>query len=83
VKAVTDRLGLLQSAPHEYRERTRRNRADRRCLTIEAISEKVAARDNARKSRDFAQADALRAELVALGVIVKDTPEGSEWKLEV
>ena len=83
VKAVTYRLGLLQSAPHEYRERTRRNRADRRCLRIEAISEKVAARENARRSRDFAQADALRAELVALGVIVKDTPEGPEWKLEV
>jgi cysteinyl-tRNA synthetase len=38
----------------------------------------VAARDEARRSRDFARADALRDELVALGWTVQDTPSGTD-----
>ena len=36
----------------------------------------------ARERRDWAQADALRAELDALGVAVEDTPAGPKWKLK-
>jgi cysteinyl-tRNA synthetase len=38
----------------------------------------VAARDEARQSKDFARADALRDELVALGWTVQDTPSGTD-----
>ena len=37
----------------------------------------VAERDEARQARDFARADALRDELVALGWTVEDTPSGT------
>jgi cysteinyl-tRNA synthetase len=37
----------------------------------------VAERDEARKTKDFARADALRDELVALGWTVEDTPTGT------
>ena len=37
----------------------------------------VAERDEARAARDFARADALRDELVALGWTVEDTPSGT------
>jgi cysteinyl-tRNA synthetase len=40
----------------------------------------VRERDAARKRRDWARADALRAELDALGVVVEDTPAGPKWK---
>jgi cysteinyl-tRNA synthetase len=40
----------------------------------------VQERDAARRQRDWARADALRAELDALGVIVEDTPVGPKWK---
>jgi cysteinyl-tRNA synthetase len=42
----------------------------------------VEARTAARKQRDWARADALRAELDALGVLVEDTPIGPKWKLK-
>jgi cysteinyl-tRNA synthetase len=42
----------------------------------------VAARSAARRERDWARADALRAELDALGVLVEDTPAGPKWKLK-
>ena len=46
---------------------------------IDALVEE---RDEARQRRDWAQADALRAELDALGVAVEDTPAGPKWKLK-
>ncbi len=43
----------------------------------EESSRLVAERDEARRSRDFARADALRDELVARGWTVEDTPSGT------
>jgi cysteinyl-tRNA synthetase len=43
----------------------------------EAASLLVAQRDDARRAKDFARADALRDELVALGWTVEDTPAGT------
>ena len=33
----------------------------------------------ARQRKDYAAADSLRQQLLAAGVAVKDTPEGSQW----
>ncbi len=46
------------------------------------IDDLVKERSAARQRRDWAQADALRAELAALGVVVEDTPAGPKWKLK-
>jgi cysteinyl-tRNA synthetase len=40
----------------------------------------VKERDEARQRRDWARADALRAELNALGVVLEDTPTKTQWK---
>jgi cysteinyl-tRNA synthetase len=45
------------------------------------VAERIAARAQARKSKDFKAADAIRAELAARGVEVEDTPTGTKWKL--
>jgi cysteinyl-tRNA synthetase len=43
----------------------------------EASAQLVAQRDEARQAKDYARADALRDELVALGWAVEDTPAGT------
>ncbi|HZO07732.1 MAG TPA: hypothetical protein VFC77_00030, partial [Myxococcota bacterium] len=40
----------------------------------------VAERWQARKARDFARADAIRAALSAEGIEVEDGPDGSKWR---
>jgi cysteinyl-tRNA synthetase len=44
-----------------------------------AIDALVAARDDARARRDFAEADRIRADLTAQGITLEDTASGSTW----
>ena len=37
-------------------------------------------RERARRERDFQTADALRAQLEGLGVVLEDTPKGTRWR---
>ena len=45
------------------------------------VAERIAARAQARKSKDFKAADAIRAELGARGVEIEDTPQGTKWRV--
>jgi cysteinyl-tRNA synthetase len=44
------------------------------------VEEKLAGRKNARARREFAQADAIRAEIEARGIAIEDGPQGTKWK---
>ena len=44
------------------------------------IEEMIAARQQARKDRNFARADEIRDELTAKGIVLEDTREGVRWK---
>jgi cysteinyl-tRNA synthetase len=44
------------------------------------VEAKIAARQDARKRRDFKAADAIRDELAQRGIVLEDTPEGVRWK---
>jgi cysteinyl-tRNA synthetase len=45
------------------------------------VAERMAARNQARKSKDFKAADAIRDELRARGVEIEDTPQGTKWRV--
>ncbi len=45
------------------------------------VEERIAAREKARKSKDFKEADRIRAELRERGVELDDTPSGTKWRL--
>jgi cysteinyl-tRNA synthetase len=42
----------------------------------------IAKREEARKAKDWATADALRLKLKEMGVVVEDTAQGVKWRLE-
>lgn len=46
------------------------------------IEELVAQRTEARKNKDWAKSDELRDQLKEMGVVLKDTPQGTRWSRE-
>jgi len=72
LKALGGLLGVLQQAPQAYL----RAGSD---LDESDIEARIAERNAAKKARDFATADRLRDELAALGILLKDTPQGTTW----
>jgi cysteinyl-tRNA synthetase len=51
-------------------------------LDVVAIADAIAARNAARKLRDFKEADRIRDELLARGVALKDGPDGTSWEVK-
>ena len=54
------------------------SRSDTRQETAK-IEELIAKRAEAKKAKDFATADAIRDELAAMGITIKDTRQGVQW----
>ena len=46
----------------------------------EEVEQLIAARQAARKERNWAEADRIRDELKAMGIVLEDTPQGVKWK---
>ncbi|MEZ0469911.1 cysteine--tRNA ligase [Luteimonas salinilitoris] len=67
-------LGLLQQDPAAWFARGVSGDDDARIQGL--IDERAAAK----KTRDFARADAIREQLAAEGILLEDTPQGVRWK---
>jgi len=74
-------LGVLGSPPAAWLERRRDRLVGQRGLDRERIEAMLAERAQARKAKDFARSDAIRDELLALGVELRDGPGGTQWKV--
>jgi cysteinyl-tRNA synthetase len=76
LKSLAGVLGVLQSEPQAWFQ----GGADEDLKTrIDAL---VAARDEARRAKDWPEADRLRGELSALNVEVMDGPAGATWRIK-
>lgn len=76
LKRLANILGLLERAPGEFLQGGSQNALP---LPAEEIEARIAARTAAKKAREFAEADRIRAELEALGIVLKDSREGTQW----
>ncbi|SCX19307.1 cysteinyl-tRNA synthetase [Nitrosomonas eutropha] len=78
LKALGGILGLLQQSPRQYLQHPAHPQNDHH--STEEIERMIQQRLQARKEKNFAQADALRQQLAEAGIILEDGPQGTTWR---
>ena len=74
LKALAGLLGLLERHPNAFLQ-------GQGAQSPGAIEQLIEARIAAKKQRNFAESDKIRAELLAAGIILEDKPDGStNWR---
>jgi cysteinyl-tRNA synthetase len=73
LKALAGTLGLLQGEPKAFL------RAGA-VLAEATIQQQIDARAAAKKAKDFAEADRIRKDLLAQGIVLKDSATGTTWE---
>lgn len=72
LKELAEVLGLLQQAPEQFLQGDSDD--------VALIESLIAKRNNARAEKDWAAADAARDELTAMGIVLEDGADGTQWR---
>ncbi len=77
LKASAQLLGVLQGSAETWASFRPAS------ITIDdaKVKDLINARNAARKSKDFKESDRIRDELVAMGVVLKDSKDGTTWEI--
>ena len=75
LRALGSVLGLLQRAPQEFLQA-----GPGHVLADAEIQQRIEARLAARRQKNYAEADRIRAELDAAGIVLEDGPAGTTWR---
>ena len=77
LKASAQLIGLLQQAAVQWAN----FRPASIAIDENKVTSLIAARNAARQAKNFRESDRLRDELAKMGVVVKDTKEGTTWEI--
>ena len=75
-------LGFFKQEPEKITQEMREKYLNKLGLTTDYINEKIAKRAEAKKERNFEQADKIRAELDEKGIILNDTTDGTVYDIK-
>jgi cysteinyl-tRNA synthetase len=75
-------FGLFREDPETYLAHQKKEGLNKLNLSEEEILRSVEERDIARKEKNWKRADEIRNNLLSKGIILEDTPSGTEWKIK-
>jgi cysteinyl-tRNA synthetase len=75
-------LGLFLMPSNDFLTQLKQSRVLRKKIDTDLVQAKLQERKEARAAKDFARSDAIRDELLTLGVTIQDTAQGVEWDVE-
>ncbi len=76
--ACAELLGLLQQSPNNWFQQA----VSANAMSVEQIETLIAARQQAKLDKNYAGADEIRSQLLAAGVVLEDSREGTTWRRE-
>jgi cysteinyl-tRNA synthetase len=82
VKSMCQVLGLLQETPEVYFNKKKQRWLNQENLTAAEVESLIAERNQARKSKNWSEADRIRDSLNKKGIVIEDTPGGTVWKVK-
>jgi cysteinyl-tRNA synthetase len=82
-RSVADALGLMAMDTQAFLDEVKDKRVAALGLDRATIEAQVAERVRLREAKQWSEADAIRQELDAKGIVVMDGPEGSRWRVRL
>jgi cysteinyl-tRNA synthetase len=73
-------FGILERPAAEFLAAVRSDQRERTGLSAADVEAAIAARNDARRRKDFREADAIRERLKDQGILLEDTPSGTVWR---
>ena len=76
LKGLAGLVGLLQRDPDVYLQGPADGRSDE-ALNVDRL---IIQRNEAKKNKNFAEADRIRKQLADAGIVLEDSPQGTTWR---
>ncbi len=81
LQEVSSVLGFLDKQPSSIKEEIKSVQIKRLGIDKDEVERLITERNEKRKAKDFAAADAIRDQLLSMSITIKDTPNGTEWSI--
>ena len=82
IRELAGIMGLLVEDPVAHTKAVQDKLLEKIDLDVETIERMILERNVARRNKDWAKGDIIRDDLLAMGVELKDGPEGTTWQVK-